>query len=1001
VQRPDAGAAALPPSSSLVLAALARHDHDVHPLPGHRPPAAADPDLGAVDRGRVEVVGGDAVLFHDREPDVRLVGRRHARPAVDQRFRDRVERGGVGRRHAERGPRDLVARPPGLEAQHLEGAAAGDHEVEQVAHQPGVEQVAFDLQRPCHRGDPLSRVIIRPAGRRRSPEKDIARMDRRRCSGIWKLSVALILTGAVPVLAAVLGPAPGAAAAQAPPPAAAGGAPVATPQQVAFFETQVRPILQAQCVLCHGGENPSGGLALTGRDALLKGGASGPAVSLAKPADSLLLRAVHYDGRKMPPQGKLPRTQIEILERWVRMGLPWTPKAPGTEASPEPHHGPPPVNAETRNFWSFRPVHRPAVPKVKNTGWVTGPIDAFVLARLEAAGLAPAPPASKTALLRRVFYDLIGLPPTPADVKAFLDDPSPRAYEKVVDRLLASPQYGERWGRHWLDLVRYAETNSFERDDPKPFAWRYRDYVIAAFNRDKPYDRFLREQLAGDELPRVTPETLVATGFYRLGQWDDEPSDPEQARFDELDDLVGTTAQAMLGLTVNCARCHDHKLDPIPQKDYYRLLAFFRGRHPLRRPERRVGDAGVAAADLAAGRGRALRGRVHGVPEEAGRDRGADQNDRGRRPRGLRAGRGRGVQGRGEAGRPAPQARPEAAEFGAVRALRRTGEGAGRAAQGAAARAGTGAVRYRKRADPAADVRAAPGQPAGARRGGRARLPVGAQPAAPAAAGAAAGRRVVAAAPGPGRLDHEPEEPAHGPRHGEPRVAVPLRPGHRPLAQQLRAPGHAADAPRAAGLAGGRTGARRLAAQAAAPDDPAVERVPDVVAGEPEGARPRPGERPVLALRHAAPRRRGGARLAAGSFRDAEPAARRAEHLPGDPEGGAGGPVAAGPRLAHVAAGGTGAPQRVRHVKRSLTVPILASFDAADTDASCPVRFATTQPTQALGLLNSAFVNEQARRFAASLRRRPGRSRPRRSASRCGGCCSVRRRPPRSSGASP
>ena len=204
-------------------------------------------------------------------------------------------------------------------------------------------------------------------------------------------------------------------------------------------------------------------------------------------------------------------------------------------------------------------------------------MDAFILSKLEAKHLAPAAPASKIALLRRAAYDLTGLPPTPAQVSAFLADTSPKAYEKVVDRLLASPQYGERWGRHWLDLVRYAESNSFERDNPKPFVWRYRDYVIKSFNDDKPYNQFVREQLAGDELPNATNESLIATGYYRLGTWDDEPSDPEQARYDELDDVVATTAQTFLGLTVNCARCHDHKLDPIPQKDYYRLLSFFQG----------------------------------------------------------------------------------------------------------------------------------------------------------------------------------------------------------------------------------------------------------------------------------------------------------------------------------------------------------------------------------------------------------------------------------------
>jgi hypothetical protein len=222
-------------------------------------------------------------------------------------------------------------------------------------------------------------------------------------------------------------------------------------------------------------------------------------------------------------------------------------------------------------------VKHPAVPAVKNKAWVRNPIDAFVLARLEKAGLKPNPTAPRATLIRRAYYDLTGLPPSPEEVEAFVNDPSADAWEKVVDRLLASPRYGEKWGRHWLDLVRYAETNSYERDGTKPSAWRFRDYVINSFNADKPYDQFLTEQLAGDELPQRTQERLIATGYYRLGLWDDEPADPKQALYDDLDDIASTTSQVFLGLTVGCARCHDHKLDPIPAKDYYRFLSFFSG----------------------------------------------------------------------------------------------------------------------------------------------------------------------------------------------------------------------------------------------------------------------------------------------------------------------------------------------------------------------------------------------------------------------------------------
>jgi Protein of unknown function (DUF1553)/Protein of unknown function (DUF1549)/Planctomycete cytochrome C len=346
-------------------------------------------------------------------------------------------------------------------------------------------------------------------------------------------------------------------------------------EAIKFFQTEVKPLLVAHCFKCHATDKPKGGLYLASRDGLLKGGDDGAVVSLETPGESLLLEAVNYDGYEMPPDGKLPQQKIDVLAKWVEMGLPWT---PGDDVVPAPaeRHDPPPVNDQTKQFWSFQPVTRPELPRTTPSDWVRTPIDSFVLKKLEDAGLAPAPPAEKTALLRRAYYDLIGLPPTPAEVSAFLADHSPGAFERVVDRLLESPHYGERWGRHWLDLVRYAETNSYERDGPKPFVWRYRDYVIRSFNDDKPYDRFVIEQLAGDELEDVTPESIIATGYYRLGLWQDEPVDPEQELFEDLDDLVRTTGEVFLGLTVGCARCHDHKLDPIPQADYYRLLAFFR-----------------------------------------------------------------------------------------------------------------------------------------------------------------------------------------------------------------------------------------------------------------------------------------------------------------------------------------------------------------------------------------------------------------------------------------
>jgi hypothetical protein len=370
-----------------------------------------------------------------------------------------------------------------------------------------------------------------------------------------------------------------------------GEEPKFSPEHTAFFEREVKPILRANCVNCHGGEkNVQSGLHVTSREGLLKGGESGPAISLENPAASEFLAAIRYESFEMPPKGKLPQSQIDVLTRWVEMGLPW----PDGEAGNLIQHGPPVVDDAARNFWAFKPVVRPAIPAVQDAGWVRTPLDAFILARLEAKGLKPAPPADKTTLLRRVYYTVTGLPPTPAQVAAFLADDSPEAYENVVAELLDSRHYGEHWGRHWLDLVRYAESNSFERDNPKPFVWRYRDYVIRSLNDDKPYGQFIREQLAGDELDEVTADSIIATGYYRLGLWDDEPADPLLAYFDGLDDIIATTGQTFLGLTINCARCHDHKIDPIPQSDYYKMVAFFRGiKHYGQRS-----DESVAAASL-------------------------------------------------------------------------------------------------------------------------------------------------------------------------------------------------------------------------------------------------------------------------------------------------------------------------------------------------------------------------------------------------------------------
>jgi hypothetical protein len=380
---------------------------------------------------------------------------------------------------------------------------------------------------------------------------------RSRCAVV--LTAALVLCGGIPVMSAEKD----------------GARP--EPGSEAFFRTRVQPILRDRCLKCHGGEAKiKGNFRLDSREGILRGGDLGPAVRLDRPEESLLLQAIRYEELEMPPSGKLPAAEVDVLTRWVKDGLVWPANERKTDqparavAASEPQGRDPAVAG-----WAYHSVARPPVPWVKNHAWVRGPIDAFVLARLEAEGIEPAQPADKVALIRRVTYDLTGLPPTPKEVDDFCCDQSSNAYERLVDRLLASPRYGEAWGRHWLDLVRYAETNGYERDSAKPFAWRYRDYVIDAFNHDMAYDRFLHEQLAGDEIDRDSPQALIATGFYRLGIWDDEPADKPLAHYDVLDGIVSTTGQVFLGITINCARCHDHKKDPFPQRDYYRLLAFF------------------------------------------------------------------------------------------------------------------------------------------------------------------------------------------------------------------------------------------------------------------------------------------------------------------------------------------------------------------------------------------------------------------------------------------
>ena len=355
-----------------------------------------------------------------------------------------------------------------------------------------------------------------------------------------------------------------------------------SPEDLRLYETQVKPILDEHCLKCHGGEKTKADLRITSRGAMLRGGESGVAVNLDKPEASLLLKMINYvdDDHQMPPKQKLPADQIALITQWVKKGLPWTPGVIDEHAEIKKE---PLINDAARNYWAYKKPLKSALPQVSRADWVANPIDAYILADLDANGLKPAPPATPEVLVRRVYYDLLGLPPTAAEVAQFAISKDPKAYEKLIDHLLASPHYGEKWGRHWLDVVGYAETNGYERDGDKPNVWRYRDYVVKAFNTDKPYDQFVKEQLAGDELPNKNADSITATGFYRLGLWDDEPADRELAKYDGLDAIVSTTSGAFLGMALGCARCHDHKRDPLPQDDYYRMLGFFHNIKPMAR----------------------------------------------------------------------------------------------------------------------------------------------------------------------------------------------------------------------------------------------------------------------------------------------------------------------------------------------------------------------------------------------------------------------------------
>jgi cytochrome c553 len=363
------------------------------------------------------------------------------------------------------------------------------------------------------------------------------------------------------------------------------GLPGQTVDPGAFFESKIRPLLVTRCGSCHGDQVQMGGKQLTSKDGMHRA-----AVVVAGDANaSPLVQAVRYSGKvKMPPTGKLSDEEIQLLEKWISEGAFW----PDTDATAK--------TASTVGHWAFQPVKNPPAPTIKDTAWAHSDIDRFILAKLEEKGIKPAGDANKYALLRRVSIDLTGLLPTRAEIDAFVNDSSPEAFAKVVDRLLASPAFGDRWGRHWLDITYYADTTGYGRRIPLPEAWRYRDYVIESFNDDKPYDQFVKEQLAGPQgegrKKKKDMSAIAATGFLVLGPWSWGAYDRAQTLLDAADLQVDMVGRTFLGLTLGCARCHDHKFDPIPNKEYYGLIGVFLSTKTL--SMNNFGDGGVNMVPL-------------------------------------------------------------------------------------------------------------------------------------------------------------------------------------------------------------------------------------------------------------------------------------------------------------------------------------------------------------------------------------------------------------------
>ena len=693
------------------------------------------------------------------------------------------------------------------------------------------------------------------------------------------------------------------------------------------FCRDIQPLLAKRCLACHGPDTQEAGLRFDDAAAATRELDSG--LRAIVPGDSaaseILARIASTDpDLQMPPEGeRLAAAEVAAIRQWIEAGAAW-----------EEH-------------WAFRPLSRPAVPE---TPGVNTPIDAFIQRGLADRGLPVPMEADRRTLLRRVTYNLTGLPPTEQELADFLADASPVAWERVIDRLLASPHYGEHWARHWLDLVRYADTNSYERDGNKPHAWRYRDYVIRSFNDDKPYDQFVIEQLAGDELPDPTAASLIATGYYRLGIWDDEPADKLQHRYDQLDDLVATTAQTFLGLTINCARCHDHKIDPLPQRDYYSLLAFFQNTTPM--GGRQLNLAFIERA----------------LPEE-GRSLVDAQNQLQERRRQLREAEAevRAIEKRikehGEQARDDLTKRDLKSWQDTVARLKRETAATPKALviseHGTDAPATHVLYRGNPHAETSPETLVEPAFPGV--------LKASAPQIVPPADGRSTGRRLALA-----KWIASPENPLTA------RVLANRVWQHHFGRGLVRSPsnfGFAGDPPTHPQLldwlateliAGG----WRLKA---------LHKTILLSAAYRASSRGEPGALAADPLNDAL-WRFDMRRLSAEELRDSIHLASGAFNTtmfgpgiyPTIPKA-----VLATQSRPGAGWGNTPPAEQARrsiyiHVKRSLLTPLLADFDLADTDTSCPVRFVTTQPTQALGMMNGDFVQQQARVFAERVRREAG-----------------------------